>query len=72
MEDTYAAMTVKMLTKPAFKSTSREDILKSAHTYIFGAENLPEKTKNSKTQHVELLRARCCRDGQCGEGRDRY
>ena len=56
MEDTYAAMTAKMLTKPAFQSASREEIMKSAHTYLFGVANVPDKTKNSEPQQVELTK----------------
>ena len=56
MEDTCAAMTAKMLTKPAFQSASKEEIMKSSHAYIFGGANVPEKTKNSKPQQVELTK----------------
>ena len=56
MQDNYAAMTAAMLSKPELQSATREEIMKSAHSYLYGAANVPEKTKNSKPQNVELTK----------------
>ena len=51
-----AAMTAAMLSKPAFQSASREEIMESAKSYLFGAANIPEKLTNSKPQQLELTK----------------
>jgi outer membrane lipopolysaccharide assembly protein LptE/RlpB len=56
MEDTVAGMAARMLTKPIFQTTTKEEIMQSAHSYVFGGANVPEKTKNSKPQQVELTK----------------
>jgi outer membrane lipopolysaccharide assembly protein LptE/RlpB len=56
MEDTVAGMAARMQTKPVFQRATKEEIMQSAHAYVFGAANVPEKTKNSKPQQVELTK----------------
>jgi hypothetical protein len=56
MEDTVASMTARMVDAPVYQSSTKDQIMQAAHSYVFGAKNVPDKTKNTKPQQVKLTK----------------
>jgi hypothetical protein len=56
MEEAVATMAARLETTPFYEGATKEEIMQSAHKFVFGAKSRPDKTKNSKPQQVELTK----------------
>jgi hypothetical protein len=51
MKDTVASMAARMVDAPFYQNSTKDEIMQAARSYVFGAKNVPDKTKNPLNFH---------------------